>query len=75
MVNVSIVNETSPKANWNRRTDRQADRQTGEQDHVLSQADALTKNETIMYLTLISKTLSASTARMLACIFMSVLRY
>ena len=28
MVDISIVNETSPEANWNRRTDRQADRQT-----------------------------------------------
>ena len=43
MVDVSIVNETSPEANWNRRTGRQADRRTGEQDHVLSQVDALTK--------------------------------
>ena len=39
----SIVNETSPEANWNRRTGGQADRRTGEQDHVLSQAYALTK--------------------------------
>ena len=35
MVDVSIVNETSPEANWNRKTgrqtDRQADRQTGRQ--------------------------------------------
>ena len=45
MVDVSIVNETSPEANWNRWTDRQADRQTEEQDHVLSQADALTKKK------------------------------
>ena len=33
MVDVSIVNETSPEANWNgqtgRQTDRQADGQTG----------------------------------------------
>ena len=36
MLDISIVNETSPEANWNRRTDAQ--------DHVLSQADALTKN-------------------------------
>ena len=28
MVDVSIVNETSPEANWNRRTDGQTDRQT-----------------------------------------------
>ena len=28
MVDVSIVNETSLEANWNRQTDRQADRQT-----------------------------------------------
>ena len=27
MVDVSILNETSPEANWNRRADRQADRQ------------------------------------------------
>ena len=39
MVDVSFVNKTSPEANWN----RQADRQTDAQDHVLSQADALTK--------------------------------
>ena len=39
MVDVSIVNETSPEANWNRQAERQADAQ----DHVLSQADALTK--------------------------------
>ena len=29
MVDVSIVNETSPEANWNRRADRQASRQAG----------------------------------------------
>ena len=29
MVDVSIVNETSPEANWNGQTDRQADRRTG----------------------------------------------
>ena len=45
MVNVSIVNETSPEANWNRQTDRQTDRRTGAQDYVLRQADALTKNK------------------------------
>ena len=28
-------------------TDRQTDRQTGAQDHVLSQADALTKNKAV----------------------------
>ena len=43
MVDVSIVNKTSPEANWNRQADRQADRQAGAQDYVLSQADALTK--------------------------------
>ena len=32
------------EANWNRRTGGQTERQTGEQDHVVSQADALTKN-------------------------------
>ena len=37
MVDVSIVTETWLETNWNRRT--------GAQDHVLSQADALTKNE------------------------------
>ena len=37
---VSIVNETSPEAIWNRQTDRQTDGK----DHVLSQADVLTKN-------------------------------
>ena len=31
MVDVSIVNETSPEANWNGQTDRQADGQTGRQ--------------------------------------------
>ena len=40
MVNVTIVNKTSPEANWNRQEGRQADTQ----DHILSQADALTKN-------------------------------
>ena len=44
MVDVSIGNETSPEANWNRQTGGQTDRRTGEQDNVLSQADALTKN-------------------------------
>ena len=34
-----IVNETSSEANWNGQTDKQA----GRQDHILSQADALTK--------------------------------
>ena len=29
MLDVSIVNETSPEANWNGQTDRQADGQTG----------------------------------------------
>ena len=41
------VNLTSLQANWNRQTgrqaDRQADRQTDGQNHVLSQADTLTK--------------------------------
>ena len=41
MLYIIIVNETSPEANWNMQTDRQADRQ----DHLLSQADALTKND------------------------------
>ena len=40
MVDVSIVTQTSQEANWNGQTDGQADGQ----DHVLSQADALTKN-------------------------------
>jgi len=31
MVDVSIVNETSPEANWNRQAGRQAGRQTGRQ--------------------------------------------
>ena len=39
MLDISIVNETSPEANWNRQAGRQADGH----DHVLSQADALTK--------------------------------
>ena len=29
MVDVSIVNKTSPEANWNRQAGRQADRQAG----------------------------------------------
>ena len=37
MLDVSIVNETSPEANWNG--------QAGSQDYVLSQAGALTKNK------------------------------
>ena len=45
MLDISIVNETSPEANWNRQSDRHADRQTDGQDHVLSQADALTKKQ------------------------------
>ena len=40
MLDISMVNETSPEGNWN----RQADRQVDGQDHVLSQADALIKN-------------------------------
>ena len=39
MLDNSIVNETSQEANWNGQTDRRTDGQ----DHVLSQADALTK--------------------------------
>ena len=35
MLDVSIVNETSPEANWNRQTGGQAGRQTGAQDYVL----------------------------------------
>ena len=41
LLDVSIVNETSLEANWNRRTGRQTDGK----DRVLSQADAQTKNE------------------------------
>ena len=37
----AAVVRASPKLTG---TDRQADRQTGRQDHLLSQADALTKN-------------------------------
>ena len=37
MLDISNVNKTSPEANWNRQTDGR--------DHVLSQADALTKCE------------------------------
>ena len=40
MLDVIIVNETSPEANWN----RQADRQTNTQDQALSQANTLTEN-------------------------------
>ena len=53
MVDVSIVNKTSPKANWNRRGLLYGSGGgcymgwegvvIGEQDYVLSQADALTK--------------------------------
>ena len=42
MIDVSIVPKTSQEANnWNGQTGRQADGQ----DHVLSQADALTKEK------------------------------
>ena len=44
MLDRSIVNETSPEANWNRQTGGQADAQ----DHVLSQAAALTKKKTFL---------------------------
>ena len=44
MFDNSIVNKTSPEANWNRQADRQAGGQADAQDYVLSQADALTKN-------------------------------
>ena len=46
MFDNSIVNETSQEANWNRQ-DRQAGRQTGAKDYVLSQADALTKKKSV----------------------------
>ena len=39
MVDIHIVTETYQEANWNRQTGRQK----VAQDHVLSQADALTK--------------------------------
>ena len=39
MFDNSNVNKISPKANWDRQTDGQADRQTDGKDHVLSQAD------------------------------------
>ena len=39
MIYVSIVTETSQEAYWNRQTGRQTDTH----DHVLSQADTLTK--------------------------------
>ena len=41
MIDVSIVTETSQEANWNGQTGRQADGK----DHILSQADTLTKNQ------------------------------
>ena len=44
MVDVSIVTETSQEATWNRQGDRQTGRQRDAQDHVLDQADTLTKN-------------------------------
>ena len=42
MVDVLIVTETSQEANWNR--------QTGTQDPVLKQADALTKNQCFYFI-------------------------
>ena len=45
MLDVIIVNKTSPEANWNRQADRQTDRQADTQDHALSQDDTLTKNK------------------------------
>ena len=39
MVDVSIVTQTSQEANWNRQTDRRTDGK----DHVLREADTLTK--------------------------------
>ena len=47
MLEISIVNKTSQEANWNGWTGRQAGRQTDGQDHVLSQADALTKKKNV----------------------------
>ena len=43
MADVSIVTEASQEANWNGQAGRQADRWM---DHILSQADALTKKVT-----------------------------
>ena len=40
---LATTSRNNYEANWNRRTDGQADRQTDGKDHVLSQADALTK--------------------------------
>ena len=45
MLDISIVNETSQEANWNGQTGRQTGRQAEGQDHVLIQADALTKEK------------------------------
>ena len=44
MLDVSIVTETSPEANWNGLAGSQADRQA----RVLSQADALTKKADLL---------------------------
>ena len=48
-IDISIVNKTSQEANWNGRSGRQTGRQTDGQDHVLSQADALTKKKRFMW--------------------------
>ena len=45
MLDISIVNETSPEANWNRQTGRQTDTQ----DHVLSQADIKKKGLDVVF--------------------------
>ena len=57
MVDVSIVNTTSPEANWNRQIDRQTDGQTGRQTYVLG--GCASKNKGIyflltLYITLLS---------------------
>ena len=49
MFDNSIVNETSPEANWNRQTGGQAGRQADTQYYVLSQTDALTKNSSMSF--------------------------
>ena len=44
MVDVNIDTKTSQEANWNGQPGGRTDKQTDDgQDHVLSQADALTK--------------------------------
>ena len=49
MVDVSVGNETSPEANWNRQTDGQADRQPGSQADKCVGRLRLQKSEVIIF--------------------------